>query len=81
MTRQERHRLVCDAVQATGRVRVADLANRMRVSEMTIRRDLSWLEENHYLTRTHGGAVDTQKISFDLFLGEKTTGGSNIPVV
>lgn len=65
MTRQERHRLVCDAVQATGRVRVADLANRMRVSEMTIRRDLEELEARGALTRVHGGAVSNVSRSFE----------------
>ncbi len=57
MTREQRHQLVCDAVQATGRVRVGDLASRLQVSEMTIRRDLEELEGRGVLTRVHGGAV------------------------
>lgn len=65
MSRDERHRLVCDTVQATGRVRVADLASRMQVSEMTIRRDLEELEARGALTRVHGGAVSNVSRSFE----------------
>ena len=65
MTREERHQLVCDAVQATGRVRVAGLASRLNVSEMTIRRDLEELEARGALTRVHGGAVSNISRSFE----------------
>jgi DeoR/GlpR family transcriptional regulator of sugar metabolism len=64
-TREDRHRMVCDIVQATGRVKVADLASRMQVSEMTIRRDLEDLEVRGVLTRVHGGAVSTVSRSFE----------------
>jgi len=36
---------------------VAELAERLRVSSMTIRRDLTWLEEAGLLRRVHGGAM------------------------
>jgi DeoR/GlpR family transcriptional regulator of sugar metabolism len=65
LTREERHRLVCDAVQATGRIKVADLASTMQVSEMTIRRDLEELEAKGALTRVHGGAVSNVSRSFE----------------
>jgi DeoR/GlpR family transcriptional regulator of sugar metabolism len=65
VTREERHQLVCDAVQAAGRVRVADLASRLAVSEMTIRRDLEDLEARGALTRVHGGAVSNISRSFE----------------
>jgi DeoR/GlpR family transcriptional regulator of sugar metabolism len=65
MTREQRHQAVCDAVQATGRIRVADLASRMQVSEMTIRRDLEELEGRGALTRVHGGAVSNVSRSFE----------------
>jgi DeoR/GlpR family transcriptional regulator of sugar metabolism len=65
MTRAERHRLVCEAVQATGRARVVDLASRLRVSEMTVRRDLEELEARGELTRVHGGAISNTSRSFE----------------
>lgn len=46
------------------RADVADLAVRFSVSEMTIRRDLTELEEQGFLVRTHGGAVSAGKTRF-----------------
>ncbi len=43
-----------------GFLSVADMARRLGVSEMTIRRDLSVLEADGSLLRTHGGAVLVQ---------------------
>ena len=65
MTRQERQTLVLDAVQATGRIKVSDLAGRLRVSEMTVRRDLEELEALGALTRVHGGAISNVSRSFE----------------
>ncbi|MBB4285907.1 DeoR/GlpR family DNA-binding transcription regulator [Roseospira goensis] len=54
---QERHRLIVAALEADGAVHVSELAPRLAVSEMTIRRDLVELERGGLLTRTHGGAL------------------------
>lgn len=40
-----------------GVVSVSELASQLGVSEMTIRRDMDWLEQRSILTRVHGGAV------------------------
>lgn len=47
-----------------GRVLVSSLSERFDVSEMTIRRDLTELEEQGIVTRTHGGAVPTGRLRF-----------------
>ena len=65
MTKNERHELVCESVQAAGRVHVGDLAARTGVSEMTIRRDLEELEERGVLTRVHGGAISNVSRSYE----------------
>lgn len=65
MTREERHAITLEAVQATGRVRVSDLAARLSVSEMTVRRDLEDLEARGALTRVHGGAISNVSRSFE----------------
>jgi DeoR/GlpR family transcriptional regulator of sugar metabolism len=44
-----------------GVVSIADLSREMAVSEMTVRRDLDWLEERSILRRVHGGAVASQQ--------------------
>jgi DeoR/GlpR family transcriptional regulator of sugar metabolism len=45
----------------SGSVSVAALARQFDVSEMTIRRDLDWLQQRSVLSRVHGGAVVFQK--------------------
>src|SRR5262249_8131524 len=55
----ERRRLVLQAMGSRHAVSVAELAARLRVSTMTIRRDLESLASQGVLTRVHGGAVPT----------------------
>ncbi|MGW0364518.1 DeoR/GlpR family DNA-binding transcription regulator [Streptomyces sp. NPDC002990] len=47
-------------VQGPGRVSVAELAQRLGVSEMTVRRDLDELERQGVVKRIRGGAVATR---------------------
>lgn len=54
---EERRRRIAQTVAADGRVRLADLVREYGVTEPTIRRDLSVLEERDLLRRTHGGAI------------------------
>lgn len=63
--RSERMTEILNALHDTGTVHVADLATRFRVSEATLRRDLTLLEEQRLLTRTHGGAV-AQDVAYEL---------------
>ncbi|CTQ47435.1 DeoR/GlpR family DNA-binding transcription regulator [Roseibium aggregatum] len=56
-----RHGWILDALAETGAVSVAEIASQLGVSEMTIRRDLTELERNGRLARTHGGAVSTER--------------------
>ena len=46
-----------DMVLEEKRVQVTDLSERLGVSEVTIRKDLTLLEETGFLLRRHGGAV------------------------
>lgn len=59
-----RHTTILAELQEKQRVSVRELAARLRVSEMTVRRDLAALETQGYLTRTHGGGVATGKFRF-----------------
>jgi DeoR/GlpR family transcriptional regulator of sugar metabolism len=52
-----RHAFILGALDESGAVTVADVAVRLGVSDMTIRRDLDDLEREGRLARTHGGAV------------------------
>lgn len=53
----ERQERIRELLAGNGRLSVARLAARLRVAAMTIRRDLSGLEQAGVLTRTHGGCV------------------------
>jgi DeoR family transcriptional regulator, aga operon transcriptional repressor len=53
----ERRRRIRELLREAGSVRVDALANRFGTSEVTIRADLSSLESDGALTRTHGGAL------------------------
>lgn len=50
---------------------VAELAKEFNVSLQTIRADLSFLEDNNKLTRTHGGAILNKKIGEYQTISEK----------
>jgi DeoR/GlpR family transcriptional regulator of sugar metabolism len=59
---QRRHRILQE-LQASGTVRVADLAGVLGVSEMTVRRDIDTLDAEGQLLRVHGGATRTGSFS------------------
>lgn len=53
----ERREHILQLLAQDGSVSVAKLASRLNVSEVTVRKDLAWLEERKQLVRTHGGAI------------------------
>ncbi len=65
MAFKERHTEILRILQRLKSVSVQTLTERLGVSEVTIRKDLSLLEEQGRLSRTHGGAVlseDTERL-------------------
>ena len=57
MTLRERHKTILDLLRDSGSVDVGSLSQRLKVSAVTIRKDLDQLEEKKLLYRTHGGAI------------------------
>jgi DeoR family fructose operon transcriptional repressor len=55
-----RHDSIRRAIEVDGRVSIADLKDRLGVTEVTIREDLSFLESAKMLKRIRGGAVVTR---------------------
>jgi DeoR/GlpR family transcriptional regulator of sugar metabolism len=53
----ERYESILSVLNRLKKVSVQDLTHRLGVSEVTIRKDLSFLEERGRLVRIHGGAV------------------------
>lgn len=54
---EKRHQYILDKIQAQGRIHVSSLAKKLSVTEVTIRRDLSKLQNSGMLKKTYGGAV------------------------
>lgn len=54
---EQRHQTILDAIRNKGRILVADIAQELKVTEVTVRRDLAYLEKNGLLKKTYGGAV------------------------
>ena len=57
MTLNNRQKQILNELKASRQVRVTKLAKKLFASEMTIRRDLAYLEKEGFLIRCHGGAV------------------------
>lgn len=53
----DRFAAILEALSANGSLGVTDIAQQLRVSDATIRRDLKALEDERLLSRTHGGAM------------------------
>ena len=56
---------ILELLEKNERVALTDIKDRFDVSEMTIRRDLAYLEELGYVTRTHGGVVARNRLSLE----------------
>ncbi|MET8948981.1 DeoR/GlpR family DNA-binding transcription regulator [Streptomyces sp. NPDC004542] len=65
MTSRKRHARIVESLRTTGVASVRELAERLQVSESTIRRDLIELDRNGELVRTYGGAALSPRAAVD----------------
>lgn len=54
---EQRRKAISDIINSYGSAKVSDLAQRFDKSEMTIHRDLDYLEDKGFIRKTHGGAI------------------------
>src|SRR5688572_6274833 len=71
MTITERHQLILQKLQDTGRVDIQDLSDELQVSGVTIRKDLKLLEEKKLLFRTRGGGSINNPYAIERPINEK----------
>lgn len=64
MLAAERQSRIVELIQEQGSVQVEELAEKLKVSPMTIRRDLVKLQEENQVERCHGGAVIKQEVEY-----------------
>jgi len=69
---QQRTHFILAALQDSGSVAVDALAAELRVSVVTIRRDLDQLEQQGLLRRTHGGAVSIEPLFYEPFKKDRS---------
>ena len=62
---EERLELILKDLNRYGKLNVKDLSEKFKVTPMTIRRDLSILEEKGLLVKSYGGALSKESLSHD----------------
>lgn len=62
---------IMDRLNKSGQVDVNTLSQELGVSEVTIRNDLSRLEQKHMLVRARGGAFKIDRVGIDLTISDK----------
>lgn len=67
----ERHQEIARLARRDGRVDVAALAELLRVTTETVRRDLTVLERQGLLRRVHGGALPVARLRFEPGVAER----------
>ena len=70
-TATERHNHILEVLRQQGSASVTFLAEQLRVSPVTIRKDLTLLEEKKLLYRTHGSAIQINPYINDRHVHEK----------
>ncbi|GAB3924755.1 DeoR/GlpR family DNA-binding transcription regulator [Mucilaginibacter myungsuensis] len=67
----ERHQFILNKLKKEGNLNVVELCQELKVSSVTIRKDLKVLEDKNLLFRTHGGATLTNPYIVDRPVNEK----------
>jgi DeoR family transcriptional regulator, aga operon transcriptional repressor len=67
----ERRAIILEKLETEGQVDVFSLSNELKVSEVTIRNDLSRLEAKNMLIRARGGAIKLDRVGIDFALSDK----------
>lgn len=67
----ERRSKTIKLLNEKGQAAVSELSRMLNVSEVTIRKDLQYLEEKNVLIRTHGGAMKKDYLVQDLHFDDK----------
>lgn len=75
---EERLELILKDLNRYGKLNVKALAEKFKVTPMTIRRDLNILEEKGLLLKSHGGALSKESLSHDKLYSTRKK--ENLPV-
>ncbi len=67
----DRRKSILEMLKNDGKVKVVELSKLFNISDVTIRNDLSELEQAGMLQRIHGGAISTQKTYYNMSLNDR----------
>lgn len=67
----ERRKFILDTIIKEGFVKVSDLAEKLNVTQTTIRKDLNYLEDQGLLYREHGSAIPATQQVMDMNISTK----------
>lgn len=67
-----RHASILQTLRARGQLRAVQMADDLKVTHETIRKDLMTLEAHGLLRRVHGGAVPVESLSFEPSISART---------
>lgn len=65
MLKEERHQYILNCISKDSRIYITALSTELEVSDDTLRRDLTELEQKGLLTKVHGGAIAKSGISIE----------------
>lgn len=71
MNNVERHQYIMKLITEKGHISVGELCDTLKVSSVTVRKDLQFLEDSKLLFRTHGGATRFNPYQTDRPVNEK----------
>lgn len=60
---EERHQEISEIIKTNGKITVAEITDKYKISDESARRDLRLLEQKGVCKRTHGGAIAAPKVS------------------
>ena len=71
LSTEQRREDIISIIHSKGKVRVSELSEKYGISDVSIRKDLEFLEMQGQLSRVHGGAVGVNKLYVNMDLTER----------
>ena len=71
VTTEQRREEIVKLIEERGKIKVSEISELYKISEVSVRKDLEYLEAEGHLSRIHGGAVAMNKLYVNMDLSER----------
>lgn len=71
VTTEQRREEIVKLIEERGKIKVSEISELYGISEVSVRKDLEYLEAEGHLSRIHGGAVAMNKLYVNMDLSER----------